>query len=194
MGTDLPSIGSTNRQTECNVLLFVGRIHPVKAIDRLITAFQAVPHEGWQLRVVGPDQEGYQKELEKITEDDIVFVGPIYGEALKKEYASCKALALVSHTENFGATVVDAMAHSKPVITGTKTPWKIVADRGCGWWVDNDVETLSKAIGEMIGKTDAERIEMGKRGRRLVEEKYTWEAVCKAMVDGYKDVLNHGIH
>ena len=30
---------------------------------------------------------------------------------------------------------------------------------------------------------------MGKRGRTLVEEKYTWDAVCKEMVDGYKDIL-----
>jgi hypothetical protein len=37
--------------------------------------------------------------------------------------------------------------------------------------------------------SDAERGEMGKRGRKLVEEKYTWDAVCKAMVVGYKDIL-----
>ena len=30
---------------------------------------------------------------------------------------------------------------------------------------------------------------MGKRGKKLVEEKYTWEAVCSAMVDGYEKML-----
>ena len=33
---------------------------------------------------------------------------------------------------------------------------------------------------------DAERSEMGARGRKLVEEKYTWDAVVKAMVKGYE--------
>ena len=33
------------------------------------------------------------------------------------------------------------------------------------------------------------RGEMGKRGRRLVEEKYTWEAVCEAMVAGCMEVM-----
>jgi glycosyltransferase involved in cell wall biosynthesis len=37
--------------------------------------------------------------------------------------------------------------------------------------------------------SDEERKEMGKRGRKLVEEKYTWEAVCKAMVRGYESCL-----
>jgi glycosyltransferase involved in cell wall biosynthesis len=40
-----------------------------------------------------------------------------------------------------------------------------------------------------MSMSDAERDEMGKRGRKLVEEKYTWEAVCKAMVSGYEKVL-----
>lgn len=170
------------------MILFVGRVYPVKALDNLIAAFQAVDHEDWKLRIVGPDQAGYMAELKKIAGKDVEFVGPKFGEELSKEYENCDCLALVSHTENFGATVVDAMAHGKPVITGTKTPWKVVADRGCGWWVDNDVGTLSKAIGEMMRLSDAERAEMGKRGRRLVEEKYTWGAVAKAMKEAYEKI------
>ena len=38
---------------------------------------------------------------------------------------------------------------------------------------------------------DAQRREMGARGRKLVTEKYTWAAVVKAMVKGYEEV-QHG--
>ena len=175
------------------VLLFVGRIYPVKAIDRLIQAFAMVPEDvrkGWKLRLVGPDQAGHQEVLDVMVQSLrlrawVEFMGPKFGEELNKEYDACDCMALVSHTENFGATVVDAMAHGKPVITGDKTPWEVVLERKCGWWVSNDPETLSTAMCEMMSMSDIERRQMGERGRRLVEEKYTWEAVVKEMMKGY---------
>ena len=36
---------------------------------------------------------------------------------------------------------------------------------------------------------DDERQEMGKRGRKLVEEKYTWDAVVKMMTKGYECIV-----
>lgn len=49
-------------------LLFVGRVYPVKALDRLIEAFAKAKGEGWKLRIVGPDQAGHMAELKKIKE------------------------------------------------------------------------------------------------------------------------------
>ena len=40
----------------------------------------------------------------------------------------------------------------------------------------------------MISMSDDERRQMGERGRMLVEEKYTWDAVVKAMVKGYESL------
>ena len=177
-------------------LLFVGRIYPVKALDRLIEAFARVPktmRQGWRLRLVGPNQAGHQKTLEALVqslglEGCIEFLGPKFGEELDREYNACDCLALVSHTENFGATVVDAMAHGKPVITSDKTPWREVVERKCGWWVSNEPDNLSVALGEMMSLSDDERRQMGANGRRLVEEKYTWDAVVKEMVKGYERI------
>ena len=85
---------------------------------------------------------------------------------------------------------MDAMAHGKPVITSDKTPWQEVAALRCGWWVSNEPEVLSSAVSEVVMMSDTERQQMGERGRKLVEEKYTWEAVAKAMVKVYEEVLN----
>ena len=197
LGTHLPSMkpGATKRD---KVLLFVGRIYPVKALDRLIQAFAMVPFEirkNWRLRLVGPNQAGHKEFLESIVKSlgvvaSVEFAGPKFEEELNAEYDACDCLALVSHTENFGATVVDAMAHGKPVITSDKTPWQEVAALRCGWWVSNEPEVLSSAVSEVVMMSDTERQQMGERGRKLVEEKYTWEAVAKAMVKVYEEVLN----
>ena len=85
---------------------------------------------------------------------------------------------------------MDAMAHGKPCIASTFTPWKELQDRGCGWWVSNEPDKLAKAIQEMIDAGDENRRKMGSCGRKLVEEKYTWDAVGKTMVKGYEEVLN----
>ena len=197
LGTPLPPLKQWTTRRE-KVLLFVGRIYPVKALDRLIQALADVPLEvrrDWRLRLVGPDQAGHKGSLEFLVQSlklggSVEFPGPKFGEELNSEYDSCDCLALVSHTENFGATVVDAMAHGKVVIAGDKTPWREVSDRRCGWWVSNEPVQLSAAFCEMMAMSDDVRRQMGANGRRLVEEKYTWDAIVKKMLAGYGEVLN----
>ena len=184
-------------------LLFVGRIYPVKGLENLIRAWGEVVLESgdkvkrdcWKLRIVGPDQAGYRSKLEAVVEDlglrDCVdFVGPRYDEELDREYANCECLILPSFTENFGGVIVEALAHGKPCIASTFTPWSELRDRECGWWVSNEPDMLAAAIHEMIMLDDARRHDMGARGRKLVEEKYAWDAVVKTMVKGYEEVLN----
>ena len=152
-------------------------------------------NHNWKLRIVGPDQAGHQAELEKLVDDldlrgSVEFFGSKFGEELSREYEECDCLVLPSFTENFGATVVDAMAHGKPIITSTFTPWQEVQARGCGWWVSNEPKQLAGAIREMMSLDDATRRTMGAKGRGLVEEKYTWDAVAETMIAKYREVIS----
>ena len=206
LGTRLPSqhqASTSNHRhstTNTRTLLFVGRIYPVKGLMNLIKAWGMVKAcrreevKDWKLRIVGPDQAGHRAELEKLVRDldlndSIKFPGPKFGDELEDEYEKCDCLVLPSFTENFGATIVDALSHGKPCIASTYTPWQELSSRGCGWWVSNEPAKLASAIGEMIVMPNAERREMGERGRRLVEEKYTWDAVVMEMVKGYEGLV-----
>lgn len=209
LGTHLPKIDqfhSTATPTATPphyTLLFVGRIYPVKGLANLIKAWRKMFSvssvssvvKNWKLRIVGPDQASHQAELESLVRelglvDSVEFPGPKFGDELSAEYENCDCLVLPSFTENFGATIVDALAHGKPCIASTFTPWMELQSRGCGWWVSNEPNKLAKAIQEMIDAGDENRCKMGLLGRKLVEEKYTWDAVVKAMVNGYQEVLN----
>ena len=187
----------------CKTLLFVGRIYPVTGLVNLIKAWKLVLDSAcstrfdmcWKLRIVGPDQAGHQAELEALVRElslcgSVEFVGPKYGAELNAEYDNCDCLVLPSFTENFGATVVDALAHGKPCIASTFTPWRELTERDCGWWVANAPKPLADAILKMVSLDDAACCAMGERGRKLVEEKYTWSAVVKKMVDKYEEVVN----
>ena len=181
-------------------LLFVGRIYPVKGLVNLIKAWRLVCGSGfpdggnWVLRIVGPDQAGHRAELEELAQglritSSVEFPGAKFGDELVAEYEGCDCLVLPSFTENFGGVVVDALAHGKPCIASTFTPWRELQEHGCGWWVSNEPTVLANAIRGMMNAGEAFRCEMGKRGRKLVEEKYTWCAVTKKMIEGYKSAV-----
>ena len=84
--------------------------------------------KSWKLRIVGPDEAGHLATLISLVkkyklEDSVVFTGPKFEEDLSQEYENCECLILPSFTENFGATIIDALAHGKPCIASTFTPW-----------------------------------------------------------------------
>lgn len=172
-------------------LLFVGRVAPVKSLPKLIEAWAKACLTQWELRIVGNGEPAYVEMLKAQAEAlgvgrQVHFAGPRYEGDLLKEYRLADALALVSETENFGAVVVDALAHGKPVITSTGTRWSEVEERRCGWWVDNDVDSLTKVLQSLEALSDAERAQMGENGKRLIQEKYTWPAVAKQMSAFYE--------
>ena len=42
---------------------------------------------------------------------------------------------------------------------------------------------------EALSLTDEEREQMGKRGQKLIEEKYQWSAIGRQMVKAYEEIL-----
>ena len=181
-------------------VLFVGRIHPVKGLMNLVRAaailnptiqqsqIQQSNNPTILFRLVGPDECGYRAELQAECDrlgTSVAFVGEKHGEELEKEYEDCDVLVLPSFTENFGGVVVDALAHGKPVIVSKATPWESLETARCGWWVENSPESLAKTIAAAAKLPREELERMGERGRKLVEENYTWEAVAKKMTEAY---------
>ena len=184
------------------VLLFVSRVQRKKGLVNLVHAWAQLQLEikrKWVVRIVGPDQEGHTAELKSLCNElgvvqDFEFVGPKYGEELQREYASADLFVLPTYSENFGSVVIEALAYGVPVITTKGTPWHELegytnSKLKCGWWVDVGVEPLAKALVAAMRLSDAERREMGMRGRKLVEEKYIWDAVEKKIEDAYKEIL-----
>lgn len=193
-GDSIPTENLTGKKT----LLFVSRVQKKKGLPVLIEAWAKLPkslRDDWVVRIVGPDQDNHTSELKAQCNrlgvlEDFSFVGPKYGNDLDAEYRSADLFVLPTHSENFGSVVIEALARSVPVICSQGAPWKELETYKCGWWSRDSVDALQKVLLTAMSLSDSERAEMGERGKKLVEEKYTWDAVCKAMVDGYKEVLN----
>ena len=156
------------------IVLFVGRIHPVKGLARLVEAWAANRQyaDGWRLILAGPDEDNYQKELEAQIQqagcsDDIHFLGSLDSAEKWLALAAADLFVMPSDFENFGSAVAEALAAGVPVITTDGTPWDELPRAGAGWFVGRTAEALGAALREAWRIPDGQRAEMGRRAKRI---------------------------
>ena len=122
----------------------------------------------------------------------VEFSGAKYGADEHPAYGGASLVVLPSHTENFGLTVAEALAHGVPVVVSKGAPWQGVETEQCGWWVANDVGPLSEALSAAMQKPPAELAAMGARGRLWMERDYAWPRIGQMMYDTYAWLLGSG--
>ena len=200
-GVDIPEQSPShfideNRNNESvKEILFLGRLHPVKGIDILISAWSKVAahRTGWQLRIVGPGTEDYvQKLRNQVARESIpncTIEGPLYGQDKQKAYQRAQLYVLPTHSENFGMTVAESLANGTPVITTTNAPWAELNARNCGWSIELSEHQLTETLLEATSFGENELNEMGVRGRKFMKEKYSWESVALQMNQVYRWLL-----
>lgn len=162
--------------------------------------------DGWVCELVYTVNGDFEREYEaKVKtrvkelglEDQFIFTGALNDDEKWRAYARADLFVLPTYSENFGIVVAEALWAGVPVITTKGTPWGELETAKCGKWIDLPTEgsnpsawpVLVAALREMMSLSDGERREMGEHGRSLVEVKYTWNAVVKAMVKGYEAIL-----
>jgi glycosyltransferase involved in cell wall biosynthesis len=182
-GIDLPPAGSAVRLPD--TLLFLGRINWKKGLDRLLDAIKIVPDV--KVVIAGNDEENLTPKLRAQAEQNgiagrIDFRGPVSGAAKEELLRTSTALVLPSLSENFGNVVLEAMAVEMPVIVTPEVGLSADVEAGGAGIVTNN---LPEAIQRLLSDSDA-RATMGKRGRELVQARFTWERVAGEMEQHYK--------
>lgn len=192
-GVELPELGeeellSVERRRPLS-LLFVGRIHPIKGIDRLLEACRLVGvGPAWRLTLAGTGDPEYRDWLARKAEElglgeRVEFVGHVEGERKRQAFLNADVVVVPSHSENFSMTVIEALSYGRPVIASRGTPWGEVAERGCGWWVENSPEALAGALTEAFA---AGLHRMGAAGREWMKAEYGWPSIARRMMDLYE--------
>ncbi|HUT53021.1 MAG TPA: glycosyltransferase [bacterium] len=196
-GTDLPVMREPGPAREFKVALFLSRFNPKKGLISLIKAWGILKPASWKLVIVGFDEEGVEAQCRKAVadlklEDSVIFAGPALKDRKWEHYFNADIFILPTLDENFGIVIAEALASGLPVITTKGAPWEDLKLRNCGWWIDIGVEPLVNAMREALELDPSELRAMGGRGRTLVEEKFTWEACARKMVEIYKWALGGG--
>ncbi|MCC6739663.1 MAG: glycosyltransferase [Planctomycetia bacterium] len=191
-GVDIPEGEAPPPPGDARTLLFLGRIHPVKGLDRLLDAWSRLEpgFPAWRLRVAGPGEAEHEREVRdraaRLGLKRVEFPGPVYGAGKSRAFRESDLFVLPSHTENFGQVVAEALAHGLPAVVSRGAPWKGLATEGCGWWVENTPESLARALGEAMTLGREELGERGRRGRDWMRREHAWDVIGRRMSEAYR--------
>ena len=196
LGVDLPSEDTHENKKLRNGqirLLFLSRIHPKKQIELLFSALgilkYTIKEESWELAIAGTGDETYVEILKNLSkrlgiEQHIIWHGHVAGEAKQKLISSSDWFVLPSASENFGISVVEAMASSLPVVISNNTG---ISDKviqySAGFICCDDPLKFAQVLSEAIKSSDIKT--MGISARKLVMENYSWKSIGSSLSQFY---------
>lgn len=130
------------------IILFVGRMHPIKGCKLLLKSFAQLAKKNNQLHLlmVGPDHDNEISILQDTANSlgialRITWTGMLDGDMKWAAYHASEVFCLPSHHENFGVVVAEAMACGKPVLISNKVNiWREIETDNAGFIADDTVE------------------------------------------------------
>lgn len=177
---------------------YLGRLSPRKNVEGLIHAFAELGEKAKdaELLIIGGGDDAYEdylkKEVERLKLKNVVFAGFLNGEEKDKALASCSVLAMPSEFENLGNVILEGLVRHIPCIATTGSPWSELNERECGWWVEYSQEAITKAVENALEATEDQLALMGNNGRKLMEDRYSVEAVAERFEQLYRWISGEG--
>jgi glycosyltransferase involved in cell wall biosynthesis len=174
------------------VVLFMGRLHPIKGADTLLEAFSRVQqdHPDVVLVMAGPDEwrleAGWRARAAAGGFDSrVVFPGMLLGEEKADIFARADMFSLPSVGEGFSMAVLEALSHETAVVLSPGCHFDEVEAAGAGRVVAAKPEAIAGAILALL--SDRSRLRsMGETGKRLVAEKYSWDVITDRLLSVYR--------
>jgi len=179
------------------VLLFVGRIQPLKGLDVAIRALSMVPRPDARLLVVGgaSGTEGVaelHRMLELIDElgvtDRVQFIEPQPHHILSTYYRAADVVLVPSRSESFGLVALEAAACGTPVVANAVGGLLTIVEHGqTGYLVaDRDPDVFARHVTDLVNQPVLARtlgINAAERARR-----YTWNFAAARLRRVYADL------
>ena len=179
------------------IILFLGRINWKKGLDILVKAFGklAQDRDDVYLLIVGPDENGYINIVKKGLKSECALGKSFFTGLLKKEkkleaFMGSDIFVLPSYSENFGIAVIEAMACNLPVIISNQVGIsKEIESAKAGLIINTGHNELYDAFVKLLDNKK-ESLEMGKRGRKLVEKYFNIEKVADKTIKVFEEIID----
>ena len=175
-------------------VLFVGRITDQKGIFHLLEAARALP-AGVQvvLCASAPDTPEIEERLRRAVagQPNVKWINEMVPVPVVTQlYSHAAVFCCPSVYEPFGLINLEAMACETPVVaSGVGGILEVVEDGKTGLLVPPaQPAALAEALTRVLGNPDLAR-DMGKAGRRRVEEKFAWASVAERTEQVYADAI-----
>jgi D-inositol-3-phosphate glycosyltransferase len=189
------------------IILFVGRLQPLKGVDTLIQAATRLrlrdisAQHPVHLVVVGGNPNGTGEDtdaelarLQGLTRDlcmdrMVVFLGQRDQDKLPYYYSAAEVVVMPSHYESFGMVALEAMACGTPVVASQVGGLAYLVQDGVTGFVvpDQDPEVLADRLTLLLGDAELRR-RMGKQAAAYART-FDWENVAVQIADVYRSLL-----
>jgi D-inositol-3-phosphate glycosyltransferase len=184
------------------MVLFVGRIEPLKGVDTLIRAMALLAQEcpSWVdrlcLAIIGGDPNTNENaEMERLKQMHqelqlgklVTFLGAKDQDTLHYYYNSADVLVMPSHYESFGMVALEAMACGTPVIASDVGGLSyLVRDGETGFHVPNgDFVALASTLARLL-QDDKLRRNFGDEATRWART-YAWPYIADRVLGAYRE-------
>ena len=180
------------------VVLFFGYIRKYKGLDILINAISKVrlSLKNIHLIIAGKDFENFKKYkhlIEKLDLENYVnyYCYYIPNNEISTFMEACD-LVVLPYKKIFQSGVIQlSFAHAKPIIASQigGIP-DLVKEGKTGFLVKpGDPHILASAIENFFKLPENQRTEMGRNGRSLTKDLFSWEDIAKKTMDFYRDLV-----
>ena len=178
-------------------LLFLSRIHEKKGCDLLIQAFATLEKStDLKLVIAGPCHDDLIVQLKQLAVDlkidqRIYWPGMLKGQEKAGAFTAAEAFVLISHQENFGIAIAEALAYSKPVLISNQINiWREIEQGGAGIVSDDTIEGARSVLQQWEKLTATERQAMAFAARQTYLKNFTVQAAAEDLTH----VLLQAIH
>lgn len=176
---------------EEKVILYLGRLSPIKNLEQLIHAFGKADIPNARLVLVGPGEGAYEEHLRTVITRDrlesrVTFAGPLYDDDQKAALGLASLFVLPSLNESFGNAAAEAVAAGVPVLlTDTCGIAPLIHGRA-GIAVPLGVESIANGMRMML---DPEiRAQMTARSEEVKRE-LSWEEPIRQTIELYEKIV-----
>jgi glycosyltransferase involved in cell wall biosynthesis len=172
-------------------LLFLSRLHEKKGVDVLVEAFARIApdHPGLDLVVAGPGESGLVQSIRALVTERgldarVHLPGMVRGDAKWGAMYGCEAFVLVSHQENFGIVVAEALACGRPVLISDQVNICDEVAKGGAGIVDHDtVEGAERMIRSFLAQSDADTRAMATAARTVFRDHFDVQTTARRLAD-----------
>lgn len=186
------------------MILFVGRIEPLKGIETLIKAIAIMYESGFlkecphHLSIIGGNtndtREDLNSEMRRLInlskeykiEDLIIFLGKRSQDSLPYYYSAAEVVVMPSHYESFGMVALEAMACGTPVIASQVGGLAyLVKDGETGLVVPNDdPQALADSLMKVLCRKGI-RNELSQNAAVYAQD-YDWDIIAGKIINLYE--------
>jgi glycosyltransferase involved in cell wall biosynthesis len=175
-----------------STVLYLGRIHPKKNVGTLVAAWRAarpvLKPLGARLEIAGwgapEDVAALRAQLAAGRDDDIAFLGPVFGEVKERLIAGARFLALPSHSEGLPMVILEAWAKGTPVLMSSACNLPEGFAGGAAIDCGTGIESVATALRAAFALSDTEW-----RAKALAAGRFSPDAVTQAWQAAYARLL-----